>query len=225
MHTSGFAASPKAGAAAGLGAVALYAAGGLLVGTPADYGGPAGEAVAYLTGRATQIQLGAALFAASAPLLVWFLATVAALAREHGPAAALAGSVAYGCGLASLTLFMADSAALVVGTLRPANARASPELASALLDFSFVAIAMASFLTAAVFAACAVIALREGVLWPRWVGLLGLAAAVACTLRVGTLFTVDGPFTAGGLLGFWLPVAGFVGWVALGSLVLVRRVA
>jgi hypothetical protein len=37
---------------------------------------------------------------------------------------------------------MADTAALVVGALRPTNTGTAPELASALLDFSFVAIAM-----------------------------------------------------------------------------------
>ena len=203
--------------------MAMYAAGGLLAGTPEHFGGPPVEAVAYLTRHPDRIQLGAAFFAASAPLLTWFLATVAALAREHGPATARAASTAFACGVASLALFMSDSAALVVGTLRPANMRAAPELASALLDYSFVAIAMASFLTAAVFAAYAVIALRAGALWPRWLGWLAAAAALGCALRVGTLFTTEGPFTAAGVLGFWLPVAAFGGWITLASLVLASR--
>lgn len=109
---SGFGASPRLGAAAGAGAVALYAAGGLLVGTPGDFGAPASEAVAYFRDRQAEIQLGSALFTASAPLLVWFLATVAALARDAGPGAGRAASVSFGCGVCALTLFMSDVAAL-----------------------------------------------------------------------------------------------------------------
>jgi hypothetical protein len=220
---SGFAASPRHGAAAGAVAVGLYAAGGLLVGTPDDFGAAASEAAAYFEDRQAEIQLGSALFAASAPFLVWFLSTVAALAREAGASAARAGSFSLGCGVCALALFMSDVAALTVGALRPGNMRAAPQLASALLDFSFLAIAMGSFLTAGVFVGFAVIALRDGALWPRWLGWLAVVAALACCLRVGTLFTEEGPFTAGGLVGFWLPVAGFAGWIATGSVVLTAR--
>jgi hypothetical protein len=220
---SGFGVSPRLGAAAGAGAVGLYAAGGLLVGRPDDFGAPAAEAVAYFKERDAEIQLGSALFAASAPFLVWFLATVAALARDAGQGAGRAASFSFGCGVCAVTLFMSDVAALTVGALRPANMSASPQLASALLDFSFLAIAMGSFLTAGVFAGFAVIALREGALWPRWLGWLAVAAALFCTLRVGTLFTTEGTFTAGGLLGFWLPIAGFAGWIVAGSVVLAGR--
>jgi hypothetical protein len=131
--------------------------------------------------------------------------------------------VAFGCGVASIVLFMADVAALAVGALRPESMRAAPELALALTDFSFLAIATAAFLTAGVFLAFAVLALVEGVLWPRWLGWLAVAAAAACSLRVGSLFSSAGPFAPGGALGFWLPVVAFVGWVFVGSVVLARR--
>jgi hypothetical protein len=200
----------KYGAAAGAIAVVLYLIGGALSGTPEDYGGPPAAAVAYLDEKGDGIQLGAAFFAAAVAFLLWFLATVASLARASGSAPGRAGSVAFGCGVASVALFMADDAALVVGTLRPENMAAEPELAAALLDFSFVAIAMASFLTAAVFAAFGVIALRDRALWPPWLGWVALAAAGVCCLRIGTLFTTEGAFTAAGALGFYAPVAAFV---------------
>jgi hypothetical protein len=222
MPTFGFGASARLGAAAGAVAVLLYVVGGLLTGTPEDFGGPAAEAVAYFDERRTGIQLGSACFAASAPFLVWFLATVVSLARQAGPPARRAASVAYGCGLVALALFMADVAALAVGALRPENMAAAPQLAAALLDFSFVAIAMASFLTSALFAAFALLSLRAEPLWPGWLGWLALVAALACALRAGTLFTTEGPFTAGGALGFWAPVAAFVGWTLAGSVALAR---
>jgi hypothetical protein len=206
------------GAAGGAVAVALYLVGGLLVGTAPNESAAAG--VEYFEDDGARIQLGSALFAASAPFLVWFLATVASLCRGAGAPARRAAAVAYGCGLVSLALFMADDAALVLGSLRPENMASSPELAAALVDFSYVAIAMASFLTAAVFAAFALLSLRDGILWPRWLGWLAALAALACALRVGTLFTTEGVFTGGGALGFWAPVVAYVGWVGAGSVVL-----
>jgi hypothetical protein len=97
----GFAASPRNGAAAGAVAIGLYAAGGLLVGTPDDFGAPAAGAAAYFNGRQTEIQIGSALFAASAPFVVWFLATVArwhAMQGRPPPARARSRSACGCCG-------------------------------------------------------------------------------------------------------------------------------
>jgi hypothetical protein len=206
------------GAASGALFVLLFAIGGSQMGTPADFGGPPAAAAEYFDDKQSQIQVGAAVVAAGAPFLVWFLATVQSLARAVGDRPRRAAMVAYGCGLAALTLTLADIAALAVGALRPGNMADAPELAAALLDFSFLAIAMAAFLTAGVAAACALLALRDRVIWPAWLGWLAVAAAVACSLRVGTLFTTTGVFTAGGALGFWTPVVGLLGWLALASL-------
>jgi hypothetical protein len=207
----------RGGAAAGAAAVALYLVGGAIVGAPIDFDAPATEVAAYFEDEQTRIQLGAAFFAASAPFLVWFLATVVSLARASGPAAHRAAAVGYGCGVASLTLFLVDVTALTVGALRPENMLAAPELANALHDVSLLAIAMASFLTAGVFAALAVLVLRDRALWPQWVGWLAILAALACALRIGTLFTTEGVFTAGGAIGFWIPIIGFMGWTLIAS--------
>src|SRR5918999_5828012 len=202
------------GAGAGAVAVVLYLVGGGIIGAPPDFDAPATEAAAYFEDEQGRIQLGSAFIAASAPFLVWFLATVTSLARAGGPGARRAAAVAYGCGLASLILFLSDVAALTVGALRPENMLAAPELAAALLDYSFLAIAMAAFLTAGVFAAFAVMVLRDRALWPDWLGWLAVLAALACTLRIGTLFTTEGAFTAGGGPGFLGPRIGFLGWAA-----------
>jgi hypothetical protein len=215
--------SARAGAAAGVVAVLLYLIGGGTIGSPPDFDAPAANAAAYFADERTRIQIGSAFIALSTVFLVWFLATVAALARAAGPGPGRAGAVAFGCGLVALTLFLSDVAALTVGALRPENMAAAPEVAAALLDYSFLAIAMASFLTAGVFAAFAVLALRDRALWPGWLGWLALVAALACSLRIGTLFTTEGAFTAGGALGFWAPVAAFVVCTATASLLLAFR--
>jgi hypothetical protein len=200
----------------------MFVAGGSLMGTPPDYGGPPGEAAEYFADRDAQIQVGSAIVAAAVPFLVWFLVTVRSRARAAGPAAARAAAVAFGCGLTTLALYLSDVSALAVGALRPGNMAASPELAAALLDYSFVAIAMATFLTAAVLVAFAVLALRDKAVWPGWIGWLALAGALAYSLRIGNLFTTSGPFTAGGALGFWTPVVAFMAWLVVASVVLAR---
>jgi hypothetical protein len=213
----------RSGAAAGTVAVLLYLVGGGTIGAPPDFDAPAASAAAYFEDEDTRIQVGSAFIALAALFLVWFLATVASLARAAGSGPGRAGAVAFGCGLVSLTLFLSDVAALTVGALRPENMAAAPEVAAALLDYSFLAIAMASFLTAGVFGAFAVLALRDRALWPRWLGWLALVATFACSLRIGTLFTTEGAFTAGGALGFWAPVVAFVVCTATASLLLAFR--
>lgn len=210
------------GAAAGAGAVILFAIGAALAGTEPDFNAPAGEVVSYFQDDRTRIQVGCAFFAAAMPFFVWFLATVSSLAREGGAGAGRAGAVAYGCGLLVAALFLADVTALAVGALRPDNMADSPEVAVALLDFSFLAMGMAAFVVAGMFAAFAVVVLRHAAVWPNWLGWMAALAAVLYSLRLGTLFTTDGPFASDGVLGLYVPVAAWATWIFLASVMLAR---
>ena len=196
-------------------AIVLFAAGSLIIGERPGFDAGGAEVAEHLGEQRTRIQVGSAVLAAVGPLFVWFLATVTSLTRSEGPAARRAGAVAYGCGLIFITLFLADVTALAVGALRPENMVAAPELAAALRDFEFLAMGMAAFAAAGMLAACAVLALRDEAIWPRWLGRLAALAAAAYLLRAGTLFTTEGPFAADGLLGLYLPVAAFGAWVLL----------
>jgi hypothetical protein len=201
----------------------LYVVAAVIMGTPPEFDAPASEVVAYLEDERTRIQVGAAIHAAWAPLFVWFLATVASVAGNAGPPARRAATVAFGCGLVFLGLFLADVTALAVAALRPATLGATPELATALHDFSWLAMGMAAFLVSGTLVAFAVLAIRDAAVWPRWVGVLALPAAVAYALRVGTLFTTEGAFAADGVLGLWVPVAGVAAWIGVASVVLALR--
>jgi hypothetical protein len=191
--------------------VTLYLVGSLIIGTPPDFNASAVEVAAYLDEERAQIQLGSAIHAAWAPLFVWFLVTVASLTRGGAPETQRAAAVAFGCGLGFLVLFLADVTALAVGALRPENMASAPELATALHDFSWLAMGMAAFLVSGMLAAFAVLALRDKVIWPTWLGWLAAAAALLYALRVGTLFTTDGAFAADGVLGLWVPVVAVAG--------------
>ena len=211
--------SPLA-AAAGCAAVGLFLAGALVIGERPPFSASADQLVAFIEGDRTRIQVGAALSAAAVPLFLCFLATVASLTGTGTRAVRQTGLWLFGCGVAFLSLFLADLTALAVSALRPDDIAAAPEVALALLDFEFVAMGIASFSVVAMLAAAAILALRHGSLWPRWVGGLAAAAALLYALRAGTIFTTDGPFAADGLLGIWVPVAALVLWTAAASAVL-----
>jgi hypothetical protein len=211
------------GAAAGAIAVALFLAGALVIGERPDFDSPAADVASFFDSHRTRIQVCVALDVIATPFLIWFLATVASLSRAGDPAARRAGTIAFGCGLVFTSLFLADVSALAVGALRPENMAADPELASALQDFEWLLMGAAAPIGAGVLAAFAVLALRHGLLWPRWLGWLAVGAAVAYILRIGTLFTTQGPFAADGPLGLWVPVGAFTAWLLVGSALLATR--
>lgn len=208
------------GASAGAVAIAMYVVAALIMGNSPDFDANGEEVASWFAERSTRIQVGAAIHAAWAPLFVWFLATVASLARAGGPGARRAGAVALGCGVIFIALFLVDVTALTIGALRPENMAAAPELAVALHDISWLAMGMAAFLAAGVLAAFAVLSVRDRALWPRWLGWVAAIAAPVYALRVGILFTTDGPFAADGVLGLYVPVATIAASILLASIVL-----
>ena len=193
-------------ALSGVAAAVLFLAGTLVVGERPDFDAGGAELVAYLADNRTRIQVGCALFAIAVPLFVWFLVVL----RGRAPART-AATVMLTCGAAFLTLFLADVTTLAVGALRPR----SPEVASALQDFEFLAMGMAAPLVAAM-----LLAFATSGLGLRW---LAIAAAALYALRLGTLFTTDGPFAADGVLGVYVPVAALLAWLLITSLTLRPR--
>jgi hypothetical protein len=205
------------GAAAGAVAVVLYSIAAIVIGDRPAFDAPGSEVASFFDEEHTRVQVACALNAASAPFLVWFLATVVSLTTRR------AANVAYGCGLIFIALFMVDNTALAVGALRPENMLANPELAAALVDFEWLTQGMAAFLGAGLLASFAVLILRDGELWPRWLGWLAALAAPIYAIRVGVLFTTDGAFAADGVLGLYVPVAALAGWLFVASVVLALR--
>lgn len=213
------------GAGAGAAAAVLFVVAAVLVGERPGFHAPGVEVVAHLDARRTEVQLASALFAVAAALLVWFLSTVTALARAASPGARPATTTAYGCGLVFVALFLADITALAVGALRPGQLAATPQLAVALRDFELLAMGVAAPVVVGMLAALAWMVIRHGLLWPVWIGWLAAGAALAYSLRAGTLFVTDGPFAADGVLGLLVPVGGLVGWLLLSSVTLTLRPA
>lgn len=223
MRRSGASGAPESpyGAAAGAVAVALFLAGALVIGGQPAFDAPGAEVARHLEEKRARIHLGLAINALAMPLLIWFLATVASLAR--GAERRRAGAFAYGCGLVFVALFLVDNTALAVSALRPENMAASPELATALRDFEWLPQGMAAPVGAAMLASLAALSLGDDAIWPRWLGGLAIAAAAAYLVRIGILFTTEGPFAADGLFGLWLPVSALLGWILAASATLALR--
>jgi hypothetical protein len=212
------------GAAAGAVAIGLFLAAAVVIGDQPSFDASGAEIAAHVEENRTRIQLGCALNALSMPFMVWFLATVASLARAGGPGTRRAGAVAFGCGLVFVALYLVDVTALAVSALRPENLAASPQLATVLRDLEWLPQGIAAFTGAGILASVAVLSLRDGALWPRWIGWLALGAAFAYALRVSILFTTEEPFSASGVLGLWLPVAALTATIAIASIALATRV-
>ena len=212
------------GAAAGAIAVALFLAGSVLTGDRPGFDASGAEIAAQLEDQRTRMQIGCALLAATGPFFVWFFSTVASLTRDGGPRTRRTGMFVYGCGLVFVTLFLADITTIAVAALRPENMASSPELASTLRDLEFLLMGSAAFTVAALFAAIAVLVLRDKAIWPRWIGWFAAIAAPAYALRVGTLFTTDGPFAADGVFGLWIPAVTVASWTFVASVELALRI-
>lgn len=199
-----------AGAAAGAVAIALFAAGALVLGGRPAFDAPGAELASWYAEERTRIQVAVLLYAGAGALLVWFLATIAELARSA------AAAVAFGCGLVFIALFLADVTTMAVGSMRPV---ADPGIAATLQDFELLAMGVAAPSVCGM-----LLALSRLELWPRWIRRLGVVAAAAYAPRAATLFTDDGPFAADGLLGIYVPVGALAAWTLLASGNLVKQI-
>jgi hypothetical protein len=214
------------GAGAGVIAVVLFVVGFIIAPQPPDFDAPAQEVANYFGEDRTRIHVSSAFLVASVPYFLWFLATVTSLTRAGSAGARRTASWAFSCGIVTVTVFLTDVAAVTVAALRPENMAASPELAQALHDYSWLAAAASSLTFAGVFVGFATLVLRDKALWPDWLGWAAVVVALGTMLRLGALFTDEGPFAADGAFGFWIPVVGFLAWTLIGSFVLwleVRR--
>ena len=169
-------------------AVVLFVAGALVVGDRPPMDDPAAFQP-WVEDNAGRIRAGVALDAVAAALFVWFVA-------QAGTRAML------GFGIAYAAVFLADLAALATAAIRPENATA------AMQDFEWMAIGLATPLGCGFLIAASAIG-------PPWLRRAALAAAALYALRIGTLFTTEGPFAATGVLGLYVPVAALLAWIAL----------
>lgn len=211
------------GAAAGALGVCLFLAGGLISGDPPSFKASGSELASYYEENRTVIQINCALAALATPLLLWFFSTVSSLARENGVRSGRTASLAYGCIVAWAAVFFVDLSCLAVAALRPENLAAAPELATALHDLEWLTMGAAAPLIVTALLCAAALSLRDGAIWPRNLGWLAVGAAAAYALRVGVLFTTEGPFAADALLGLYVPVGGLVSWILFASVALALR--
>lgn len=184
----------------------LAVAGNALQGsTPALHGAP--EAVAsFYTDKATAIAVGMMLSLISVFFLAWFMAALRAhLVRSEG-ADGWVSPLAWGGGVATVTLLAAGFALNSAGALRARETGITPDVAAVFYDSSLALTGLAASLTMAVLlGATATVTLQFGAL-PRWFGWVSTALAV-----LGVVTPVSF------LLSLLFPL-----WVAVAAILLAR---
>lgn len=178
----------------------LAVAGNALQGSTPAVHGDAEAAAEFYTDKATAIAIGMMLSLISVFFLAWFLAAL----RRHlmlfeGPDGWVS-PLAWGGGVATLSLLAAGFALNSAGALRAREVGITPDAAAVLYDSSLALIGLAGSVAMAVLlSATAALTLQLGAL-PRWFGWVSAVLAV-----VGVVTPVS--FALSLLFPFWVATA------------------
>ena len=215
------------GAATGLLATALLAL-GIVMGWAAastPTGQPdvadAQSAPAFLAGALTQTRLMVLFTSLGLAMFLWFFASLWTRLKEaegepaRGTTAALAGAIS---GTVMILVGLLVTAAMALSG-SPAQAASVP----ALYVVASLATALGGGMLSLFFFGTAKVILNTGALG-RWLGWLALAVGLLCVLTFTTPFFNSGALdSATGVLGHYAWFVGFVAWLFLASIVLVRE--
>jgi hypothetical protein len=207
----------RLGAATGIVFVILSVAAAIIGGQP----GAAPDVVQYFVENRSRLLAQSFLFGLASVAFLWFLGSVRSYLRAAEGGTGRLSAVAFAGGI--LTLGMLMFSGTVVTALADGMAElADPDTSRAFYSLVIQASDLTSFPTAVLTGASAVVVLRTKAL-PGWLGWLGGIVAVGSLSR-GTAFFVEvGPFSSAGVIES-VVVAGFLLWLLLTSILLVRRV-
>lgn len=184
-----------------------------------DADAPIQEWAGWYSDNENQIKVGLTTVGVSLFFFIWFLGSVrSALASAEGGGDRLA-SVAFGGGLIGAGFFLVAIGGAGAAVLH-ADA-ADPEIPSALHDLGMVVAAPAAAGFTALFAAIAMIGFRHRAFDKSVTGLMAVAA-ITQPFAYGRAVTESGAFAADGILGLWVPFAGFVIGVLALAVALIR---
>ncbi len=211
-------ASEHYGGLSGIAFVGLFAV-TLFLGSPTDFGEPAGEVASYYREDQREVQVSVVLWTAGLFFFLWFLGALRNLLRSAEGAPGTLSTVAFGAGLLSAAFLGLTATFVAAAAARPDEL--DPQLIRLVDDLTFLVLGPGSFAVVGFLVASALVALRAEAM-PAWLGWLALIPAVAQVLSVGIVFTDRAPF--GGSAPFYLVGGlGLLGWVLAVSIVLLRR--
>jgi hypothetical protein len=171
------------------------------------------EIVNLYAGNVIAIKVGLVIvMAASALLVTWCVAISGQIRRING-AKALANVQALSCALLSLE-FITPIGIWMAASFRY-DGRAA-EITEALHDVGwilFVTVIWSVWFQMLAIGAAILIDRGPTPILPRWVGYLSIWAALLITPAGLVLFFKEGPFAWNGIVGIYIPLAGFAIWV------------
>jgi hypothetical protein len=205
----------RLGAASGLAALVTGAAGDAL-----ERGWPSGNdpvaVAAFLAEHRSAILGQSMLFLLSSAFYLWFLGSLRShLGKAEGGAGRVSG-IAFAAGTAWVALSMMAQA-FQIGQTMAASAGVQP----AMLWTMAAAFAVANLPCAAMLAAVAVVTFRHAA-FPRWLGGISVAAAVAQLLLWSGAVVTSGPMAPNGWLNYLLYPLLLI-WLVPTAAVMIRR--
>jgi hypothetical protein len=181
---------------------------------PSPPGDTATAVVRLYTNHTNAIKLGMVIAMAGSALLVpWAIAISGQLKRIDG-AKALADVQMVSCALLSLEFITP------IGVWMAASFRAddrTPDVTQALHDLGwilFVTVIWSLWVQLIAIGVAILIDRTDEPVLPRWVGYLNLWVAALISPAGIVLFFKHGPFAWNGVVGIYIPLAGFCAWIA-----------
>ncbi len=204
------------GAASGLVAVAAGAAALLFERGAVSPNDPADEIVRFFAANASAQLMQSVLFVIGAAALLWFIAGLRAfLAVAEGGTARLS-TLAFGAGISQIVLnLMAQAFQIGAATTPP------EQMSAGLVAMMNATFALANVPLAVMLAAVAAVSLRYRA-FPRWLGWLAAAAAVAYALLSVSVAVDSGPLAPGGALSYAL-YPSLVLWQVPAAIIMIMR--
>jgi hypothetical protein len=207
------------GGFAGLAFVVLAMLGEFLPTMAPSVDASSNDIVSYLSDHRKMILLASLMWAAAAPLVIWFAAAFAEAIRERNERsdvhlALLAGAVLVGAAIFVNAAVTAANAFGVAGRV--------PAATVTVFQSTLVMGTMIGFATAFPLAAAGLGVLRTH-LMPDWLGYLALLAALVAFLGAFGIFATGGTFRPGGWLMSVVPLLLSAVWVLAASGFMVRE--
>lgn len=207
------------GGFAGLAFVVLAMLGEFLPTMAPNVDASSSEITSYISDHRKMILLASLMWAAAAPLVIWFAAAFSEAIRERSERsdvhlALLAGAVLVGSAIFVNAAVMAANAFGVAGRV--------PAATQTVFQSTQVMGTMIGFATALPLAAAGLGVLRTH-LMPDWLGYLALLAALVSFLGAFGIFATTGAFRPGGWLMSVVPLLLSALWVVCASGFMVRE--
>ena len=210
----------RIGAATGAISALLFIIGFGIFPTPPDVDAPATEIHSYFADEQSGIQAALVVLTGALFFFIWFLGSLRSALRVAEGGTGRVSSIAFAGGVISASALFVLITLIAGAAFHPDEA--TPEVTRAINDLAVVSGAPALAGLTALFAACAKVALRHGA-FSSTIGWLLALAALAQPFAVGAMLTDSGAFAGDGVLGLFLPVAGFGVAILVMSGALVQR--